>query len=415
MIINVCCEARIWRLRYAVALGVVTVLGAGERVRAQDWPQWRGPLGQGITSARNLPPTAGSTSLKMLWKTAIPGEGCSSPVVSQGRVYLTTAYEETQRHAWDRPAFWTTVVLACCAAGLALMQIPRVWRSFRPRPVFMAMLGIWTMAVVLLATVVLAKPPWFWQFADPWTGTEVVNAELPWVETLNLRPVILLLFESFVLIFIALASKSRGEAAAPATPGLLTRWLGFVALSFTVACVAVLALIGWHHHWFIQASQLWLTWPVVVLLCGSFLLIFIALAGKSRGEAAVPPATPGLLTRWLGFVALSVTVASTAFLGLIGWQPDWFFQASQPWLAWLVTGGLAFFALAGSIGWFDEAGKMRLLLAGAGCAVSRVAFQLHSQRPIRQSAQPGNPHRVSHPRPGAAALSPVGFHPGKKK
>ena len=52
--------------------------------------------------------------------------------VSQGRVYLTTAYEGTQPHAWDRPAFWATIVLACGVAGLALTQIPRVWRSFRP-------------------------------------------------------------------------------------------------------------------------------------------------------------------------------------------------------------------------------------------------------------------------------------------
>ena len=183
-------KTRNWRLYCFVALGVLTLLGAGERERTQDWPQWRGPLGQGITSARNLPPKAGATSLKVLWKTPIPGEGCSSPVVSQGRVYLTTAYEGTQRHAWDRSAFWTTVTLACCVAGLALTQIPRVWQSLTRQPFWMTMLGAWMVAIAALTTVVLAKPLWFWQFADLWAGTNVADAELSWVESQNLRLVI---------------------------------------------------------------------------------------------------------------------------------------------------------------------------------------------------------------------------------
>src|SRR5271156_4310180 len=118
-------QIRLRRSRHArshrcVALAVMIVLGAGECAHAQDWPQWRGPHGQGITSATNLPPAAGSNSLKVLWKTPIPGEGCSSPVVCQGRVYLTTAYEGSQSHAWDQFAFWASVLLASCVAGLAL-------------------------------------------------------------------------------------------------------------------------------------------------------------------------------------------------------------------------------------------------------------------------------------------------------
>src|SRR4051812_29589592 len=95
--------ARKLRLCYISALAIVTVLGLGEQAHPQDWPQWRGPLGQGTTSAKNLPPTAGSTSLKVLWKTPIPGQGCSSPIVSHGRVYLTTAYEGTEPNSWDQP------------------------------------------------------------------------------------------------------------------------------------------------------------------------------------------------------------------------------------------------------------------------------------------------------------------------
>ena len=84
----------------------------------------------------------------------------------------------------------------------------------------MAMLGCWTIAVIVLTTVVLAKPPWFWQFADPWTGTAVVPAELPWVEIAEPEAGDRAGVRVVELIFIALASKLVG-AAAPATPELL--------------------------------------------------------------------------------------------------------------------------------------------------------------------------------------------------
>src|SRR5271154_1690744 len=121
-------RARNLRSYCSVALAVAAVLGVGATARSQDWPQWRGPLGQGITSAKNLPPGPGSTSLGVLWKTPIPGTGVSSPIVKDGCVYLTTAYEGTERHPLDPPAFWAILVLAVCVAGSALTQVPADWR-----------------------------------------------------------------------------------------------------------------------------------------------------------------------------------------------------------------------------------------------------------------------------------------------
>ena len=57
---------------------------------ADDWPQFRGPTGQGISSARNVPVKWSATS-NIKWRAPIPGRGWSSPVVSQGRIYLTTS------------------------------------------------------------------------------------------------------------------------------------------------------------------------------------------------------------------------------------------------------------------------------------------------------------------------------------
>jgi outer membrane protein assembly factor BamB len=63
---------------------------AGVDVRAEDWPQFRGPTGQGHSTERGLP-AEWSESRNVLWKTPVPGLGWSSPVVAGGRVWVTTA------------------------------------------------------------------------------------------------------------------------------------------------------------------------------------------------------------------------------------------------------------------------------------------------------------------------------------
>ena len=57
---------------------------------ATDWPEFRGPTGQGISIAKNVPIHWSATS-NVVWKTALPGEGWSSPVLVNGKIYLTTA------------------------------------------------------------------------------------------------------------------------------------------------------------------------------------------------------------------------------------------------------------------------------------------------------------------------------------
>jgi outer membrane protein assembly factor BamB len=58
-----------------------------------DWPQFRGPTGQGVSDERNLPLTWSETK-NVRWKVAIPGRGWSSPVIQGDRLWLTTATEE---------------------------------------------------------------------------------------------------------------------------------------------------------------------------------------------------------------------------------------------------------------------------------------------------------------------------------
>ena len=57
-----------------------------------NWPQFRGPGGLGISPDTGVP-TSWSESQNILWKTAIAGRGHSSPVVWGDRIFLTTALE----------------------------------------------------------------------------------------------------------------------------------------------------------------------------------------------------------------------------------------------------------------------------------------------------------------------------------
>ena len=58
-----------------------------------DWPQFRGPGGQGHSSERDLP-LEWSEDKNIIWKVPIPGLGWSSPVIQGDRIWLTTALGE---------------------------------------------------------------------------------------------------------------------------------------------------------------------------------------------------------------------------------------------------------------------------------------------------------------------------------
>jgi outer membrane protein assembly factor BamB len=68
----------------------VTILSAGTGA-AQDsnWPQWRGPGRNGVSTVQGLPVEWNDTK-NILWKTPIEGRGHSSPVVWANRIFLTT-------------------------------------------------------------------------------------------------------------------------------------------------------------------------------------------------------------------------------------------------------------------------------------------------------------------------------------
>src|SRR2546426_746696 len=75
------------RFRFGAAL-LLPALAAP--ARADNWPAWRGPTGQGLCSEKGLPLRFGPGE-KVRWKTALPHEGSSTPIVWGRRVFVTQA------------------------------------------------------------------------------------------------------------------------------------------------------------------------------------------------------------------------------------------------------------------------------------------------------------------------------------
>jgi outer membrane protein assembly factor BamB len=78
---------RLFSVLAAAALGLP--LAAAE----PEWPQWRGPAGEGHAPAAHDLPLTWSETEHVAWKTPIAGRGWSSPVIGDGRIWLTTAVE----------------------------------------------------------------------------------------------------------------------------------------------------------------------------------------------------------------------------------------------------------------------------------------------------------------------------------
>jgi outer membrane protein assembly factor BamB len=99
----------------AVALAFLVSAAA----RGADWPQWRGPTGQGQTDDARLPLTWDvKTGENVAWKSPLPKGDVpySSPIVVGGRVFVTVAMNKTREHhvicfdATDGKQLWDTLV-----------------------------------------------------------------------------------------------------------------------------------------------------------------------------------------------------------------------------------------------------------------------------------------------------------------
>jgi len=57
---------------------------------ANEWPEFRGPSGQGVARGAAELPVEWSQTKNVAWKQPVPGAGWSSPIASRGRVFVTS-------------------------------------------------------------------------------------------------------------------------------------------------------------------------------------------------------------------------------------------------------------------------------------------------------------------------------------
>ncbi len=74
---------------------VLLILTSATVTNAENWPNWRGPKGDGTSSETNLPLRWDSTT-NVLWKVPMPGIGHASPIVWGDKLFTVTAKPETQ-------------------------------------------------------------------------------------------------------------------------------------------------------------------------------------------------------------------------------------------------------------------------------------------------------------------------------
>jgi outer membrane protein assembly factor BamB len=76
-------------IRFSAFLALLTA----PSVQAENWPSWRGPLGNGISTETNLP-TTWSTTENVAWKVTLPGPAGSTPAIWEDRIFLTSVDDD---------------------------------------------------------------------------------------------------------------------------------------------------------------------------------------------------------------------------------------------------------------------------------------------------------------------------------
>ena len=67
----------------------------------EDWPQWRGSSGNGVSSETGLPTRWSKDDIT--WKAPLKGLGVSSPIVWGDRIFVTSQLGEAELRAGSHP------------------------------------------------------------------------------------------------------------------------------------------------------------------------------------------------------------------------------------------------------------------------------------------------------------------------
>lgn len=87
-------NSRLARWSGAVVVALVGLTVSINTVRAENWPQWRGPRNNGISNETNTP-TKWSKMENVAWRLPMPGPAGATPAVWDERIFLTSVDKDS--------------------------------------------------------------------------------------------------------------------------------------------------------------------------------------------------------------------------------------------------------------------------------------------------------------------------------
>lgn len=91
---------------FALVTLTTVCLGAGDE---GNWPHWRGPQDNGSVTHGSYPVRWDATNI--FWKVALPGKGCSTPIIWEKRIFLTAptnGLDAVLAFNWAGKPLWQT-------------------------------------------------------------------------------------------------------------------------------------------------------------------------------------------------------------------------------------------------------------------------------------------------------------------
>jgi outer membrane protein assembly factor BamB len=320
--------------RALLAVALLSVLAQACNVTA-DWPAFRGGTASGACSDCN-PPTNWSEAAGVDWELAIPGRGCSSPIVTGNDVFVSTVYPDRFGAVTATLVRNAVPIFSSLLACLGLIVISGLVGMSDARSGFMRL-------AVFAATLSLLI--FFAQF-----GHDAFNyarsCHYRWIGSF-------LIVLAFIVIcdFTGLLSAHR-------------QWLGLGVVALGVSLIAFepgascLYRPGWWHDWW-RSVPVCVELSVVVAMIALGGLMFLGLldfrllhdSGVRAPDRSIRRMALVLLASCVILAALLLIfvgfVASSQFLRERLGRPQ-IHSAAGPWATWLLFGGCGIGMLVGA-------------------------------------------------------------------
>ncbi len=120
------------KIVFTILLFLIHHLAGAQDSYQDNWPQWRGPYGTGVSLSGN-PPLEWGEQQNIKWKVEIPGKGHATPVIWGDRIFILTSVATSVRATgfWDRISQYLTnqdedIVLTDQVHQFAIICIHRV-------------------------------------------------------------------------------------------------------------------------------------------------------------------------------------------------------------------------------------------------------------------------------------------------